>query len=133
VKLRYAIGGILVCAVLAFPGSAAAGHGGQVSSLASQQCAQEKSAIGKKAFHKRYGKRGMRNCVKRNRTKAATALTSAAQECQQELLQIGPDEFILDYAWDEDTVANAMSECVEQTIDDLLYPSDDDEDDEDDV
>ena len=31
-------------------------------------------------------------------------------------------EFILDYAWDEDTVEDAMSECMDLTLDDLLAP-----------
>ena len=132
---RYAIGGILVAALLALPASAAAGQGGQVSSVAAQQCAQLRADMGKKAFRKRYGaKHNMRNCIKRNRAKAASSLTSAAQECQQELAQIGPDEFILDYALDEDTLGSAMSECIADAIDELLYPSDDDEsDDEEDV
>jgi hypothetical protein len=132
VNVRYAIGGILVAALLALPASAAAGQGGQVSSLAAQQCAQQRAEIGKKAFRKRYGARhAMRNCVKRNRARAASALSSAAQDCQLELAEVGPDEFILVYAWDEDTVENAMSECVSATVDDLLAPSDDDEFDED--
>ena len=124
---------MLVCALLALPASAVAGQGNQVSSLAAQHCAQEKAATGKKAFRKRYGKRPMQNCVKRNRGKAASALTSAAQECQEELLQIGPDEFIFDYAWDEETVANAMSECVAASVDALLDPSGSDADDSDDA
>ena len=114
---------MLIAALLVLPASASAGQGGQASSLAAQHCAQEKSAIGKKSFRKRYGKRAMRNCVKRNRGKAASALNSAALECRQELEQIGPEEFILDYAWDEDTVANAMSECIAASVDALLDPS----------
>jgi hypothetical protein len=129
VTVRYAIGGILVAALLALPASAAAGQGGQVSSVAAQQCAQQRADIGKKAFRKRYGSRHtMRNCIKRSRAKAASTLTSAAQECQEELAQVGPDEFILDYAWDEDTVENAMSECISETLDELLNPSDSSDD-----
>jgi hypothetical protein len=132
VKARYASGGILVAALLALPASAAAGQGGQVSSVAAQQCAQQRADIGKRAFRKRYGaKHTMRNCIKRSRAKATSTLTSAAQECQQELAQVGPAEFILDYAWDEDTVENAMSECIADTIGELLAPSNDDESDDD--
>jgi hypothetical protein len=132
VKVRCAIAGLLVAALLALPASAAAGPGGQVSSLAAQQCAQLRADIGKKAFRKRFGpKHAMRNCIKRSRSRAASALSSAAQDCQLELAEVGPDEFILVYAWDEDTVENAMSECVSATVDDLLAPSDDDESDDD--
>jgi sarcosine oxidase gamma subunit len=123
----------VVAALLALPATAAAAQGGQVSSLAAQQCTQLRADIGKKAFRKRFGaKHVMRNCLKRNRARAASALSSAAQDCQLELAEVGPDEFILVYAWDEDTVENAMSECVSATVDDLLAPSDNDESDEED-
>ena len=122
-----------MAALLAIPTSAAAGQGGQVSSVAAQQCRELRATIGKRSFRKRYGaKHTMRNCIKRNRGKAATALSSAAQECQQELAQVGPDEFILDYAWDEETVENAMSECIADTVDDALDPDDSSDDTEDD-
>jgi hypothetical protein len=127
VRARYAIGGILVAASLAFPASAAAGQGGQVASMAAQQCAQQKADIGRKAFRKHYGaKHTMRNCVRRNRAKAASTLTSAAQECEQELAEVGSAEFIFDYAFDEDTVENAMSECIAETVDEALNPDDSD-------
>ena len=42
------------------------------------------------------------------------------RDCQQELAQSGAAQFILDYAWDEDTVDDAMSECIDLTLDDLL-------------
>jgi hypothetical protein len=128
VRARYAIGGILVAALLAFPTSAVAGQGGQVASVAAQQCAQRKADIGKKAFRKRYGaKHTMRNCIRRNRAKAASTLSSAAEECEQELAEVGSAEFILDYAFEEDTVENAMSECIADTIDETLDPSDSDD------
>ena len=121
VRARYAIGGILVAALLACPANAAAGQGGQVASLAAQQCAQQKSEVGKKAFRKRYGaKHTMRNCIRRNRAKAASTLNTAAEECEQELAENGPAEFILDYALDEDSVENAMSECIADTVDDTI-------------
>jgi hypothetical protein len=85
VRLRYAIGGILVAAVLALPASAAAGQGAKVSSLAAQQCARERADVGKRAFRK---------------------------------------QFILDNAFDEDTVENAMSECLADTVDQSLNPED---------
>lgn len=131
--VRYAIGGILVAGLLALPASAAAGQGGQVASVAGQQCAKERSDVGKRVFRKRYGaKHTMRNCIKRARPKVASALSTAAEECQEELAQNGPDEFILDYAWDEETVENAMSECIADTVDEALNPDDTgDESDED--
>lgn len=133
VRARYAIGGILVAALLGFPTSAVAGQGGQVASLAAQQCAQRKADIGKKAFRKRYGaKHTMRNCIRRNRAKAESTLTSAAEECEQELAENGPAEFILDYAFDEDTVENAMSECIADTVDETIDLGDIGEDDSDD-
>jgi hypothetical protein len=125
VRVRYAIGGILVAALLAFPAGAAARQGGQVSSLAAQQCAQERADIGKRAFRKRYGaKHTMRSCIKRTRPKVASALNAATQGCQQQLAQTGPEQFILDYAFDEDTVENAMSECLADTVDQVLNPVD---------
>ena len=132
-RARYAIGGILVAALLAFPTSAVAGQGGQVASVAAQQCAQRKADIGKKAFRKRYGaKHTMRNCIRRNRAKAASTLSSAAEECEQELAENGPAEFILDYAFEEDTIENAMSECIADTVDETLDLGDIGEDDSDD-
>jgi hypothetical protein len=125
VKVRYAIGGILVAGLLELPASAAAGQGGQVSSLAAQECARERAAIGKKAFRKRYGeKRAMRACAKRNRPRVASALNAATQDCQQQLAQEGSEQFILDYAFDEDTLENAMSECIADTVDQILNPED---------
>jgi hypothetical protein len=44
--------------------------------------------------------------------------------CQQQLAQSGPEQFILDFAWDEDTVENAMSECLADAVDQILNPDD---------
>jgi hypothetical protein len=131
VRARYAIGGIIAAVLLALPAGAAAKQRGQVASVAAQLCSQEKGEIGKRAFRKKYGSRHtMRSCIKRTRSKAASTVSSASQECQQELAQVGVDEFILDYAFDEDTVENAMSECIADTADDLLDPGDSGDDDE---
>jgi hypothetical protein len=133
VRARYAMGGILVAPLLACPASAVAGQGGQVASVAAQQCAQRKADIGKKAFRKRYGaKHTTRNCIRRNRAKAASTLSSAAEECEQELAEVGSAEFILDYAFEEDTVENAMSECIADTVDETLDLGDIGDDDSDD-
>jgi hypothetical protein len=120
------MGGIFVAALVAAPASAAAGQGGQVSSRAAQQCAQERAEIGKKAFHKRYGqKRTMRACAKRHRGEVVAALNSAAEDCQAELNDVGAAEFIDEYG-DEptDSVDYAMSECVAEEVDEILNPED---------
>src|ERR1700754_4627397 len=101
---------MIAAILLALPAVAVAKQGGPVTSVAAQQCAQERVDFGKKAFHKRYGaKHAMRNCIKRTRPKVVAAVTSATDGCQQELAQNGPAQFIVDYAWDEDTVDDAMS------------------------
>jgi hypothetical protein len=74
----------------------------------------------------------MRNCSKRSRPKVASAFSSATNDCQQELAQSGPDEFILDYAEDEETVENAMSECIADSVDQVLNPEDSGDDESDD-
>jgi hypothetical protein len=128
------MGGIFVAALVAAPASAAAAPGGQVSSLATQQCAQERAAIGKKAFHKRYGqKRTMRACVRRYRGRVASALAAATQDCQAELSDIGDADFIDEYG-DEptDSVEYAMSRCVAEDVDEILNPEDYVDDEEDD-
>jgi hypothetical protein len=118
-----------------FPAGAAAGQGGQVSSLATQQCAQERAEIGKRAFRKRYGpKRTMRACTKRHRGEVASAVSTATQDCQAELSEVGAADFIDEWG-DEptDSVDYAMSECVAESVDELLNPGDyvDDEEEDD--
>jgi hypothetical protein len=126
VKVRYAIGGIAAAALLALPAGAAAAGGGQVTSLTAQQCAQEKAAIGKKAFRKRYGvKHPMRACAKRTKAQAAAALNTANSDCQDELAENGVADFIDEYGDDAtDTVDNAMAECVAEDVDEILNPDD---------
>jgi hypothetical protein len=133
VRVRYAIGGILVAGLFAFSAGPAAAQGGQVASLAHQQCAQERADIGKRAFRKRYGaKHTVRACAKRHRSQVATALATAAEDCQAELSDIGPGDFVDEWG-DEptDSVDYAMSECVAEDVDEILNPQDyvDDEDD----
>jgi hypothetical protein len=126
VKVRYAIGGIAAAALLALPAGAAATQGDQVSSLAAQQCAQEKADIGKKAFRKRYGaKHTMRACAKRTKGQVAAALGTANSDCQDELAQDGAADFIDYYGEDAtDTLENAMAECVAEDADQILNPED---------
>jgi hypothetical protein len=126
VRVRYAIGGILAAAALVSPPGAAAGQGGQVSSLAAQQCAQERAEIGKRAFRKRYGpKRTMRACVRRHRGQVASAVSAATRDCQAELSEVGAADFVDEYG-DEptDSVDYAMSECVAEAVDVILNPED---------
>jgi hypothetical protein len=133
VRVRIAIAAFALGALLALPASASAGQGGAAASVAAQQCAQERSVVGKRGFRKRYGaKHTMRTCIRRNRGKAATAVNSATADCQTELSQDGADQFILDWAWDEDTVDDAMSECVADGIDTILNPDDSGDDETDD-
>jgi hypothetical protein len=134
VKLRYAIGGIAVAALLALPAGATASQGGQVNNLTAQQCSQEKADIGKKAFRKKYGaKRTMRNCAKRTKTQVQTAIGTATNDCQDELAQSGEAEFIDDYGDDAgDSVENAMAECLAEDVDEILNPDDYVDDDEED-
>jgi hypothetical protein len=125
VRVGHVIGSILIAALVALPASAVGAKSGQAPSLAAQHCVQERASAGKRIFRKRYGtKHTMRTCIRRNRGKAAQALTAATADCQQELAEEGPDEFILDWAWDEDTVENAMSECVADGVDTILDPDD---------
>jgi hypothetical protein len=124
---------MIAAVLLALPAVAEAKQGGPVAGMAAEQCAQERADVGRKAFRKHYGaKHTMRNCVKRTRPRIAAAVTSATGGCQQELAQDGPDQFILDWAWDEDTVDNAMSECIDQAVDDLLATDDSGDDESDD-
>jgi hypothetical protein len=133
VSARYAIGAMIAAVLLALPTVAEAKQSGPVASVASQQCAQKRADVGRKTFRKRYGaKHTMRNCIKRTKPRIAAAVTSATDGCQLELAQSGPDQFILDWAWDEDTVDNAMSECIDAAIDDLLAPDDSGDDESDD-
>jgi hypothetical protein len=128
VKARYAIGGILAAALLALPASAAARQGGQVASMAAQQCAQERAAIGRKAFRKKYGaKRTMRACAKRGRTQVVAAVRSASDDCQAELADVGTTNFVGEYG-DEptDSVDYAMDECIAEGVDEILNPDDSD-------
>jgi hypothetical protein len=124
VKFRYAIGGIAAPALLALPAGSAASLGGQVSSLTAQQCSQERAAIGKKAFRKRYGARHtMRSCARRTKSHVAAALNTANSDCQDELAQNGVAEFIDDYGEDAtDTVDDAMAECLAEDVDQILNP-----------
>lgn len=135
VRVRYASGGIAVVALIALPASATAGQGGQVSSLAAQQCAQQRATIGKKAFHKKYGaKKTMRTCVKRARPQVAAAVGTAAADCQDELAQIGSVDFIDEYGDDPtDSLDNSMDECVGEGVDTILNPDDEGDDTTDDL
>jgi hypothetical protein len=130
VKARHLIGAVVATALLAVPASASAGASSQVAGVAAEQCSVLRADLGKRAFRKRYGPRhAMRNCIRRNRSKAASTLNSATDDCRQELAEVGSAEFILDYAWDEDTVENAMSECISDSVDEALAPDDGDDDD----
>jgi hypothetical protein len=126
VRSRYAIGGIIAAALLALLVGAAAASGGQVAGLTAQQCSQERAAIGKKAFRKRYGaRRTMRSCVKRTRPQVVVAMGTAASACQDELDEGGTADFIDTYGDDAtDSIDYAMSECVAEAVDEILNRED---------
>jgi hypothetical protein len=126
VKAGHVIGALLLAALLVLPATAAAGEGGQVSSLAAQQCAHERGTSGKKAFRKKYGpKRAMRACVKRNRARVAAAVGTAAQDCRAELSDLSETDFVDEYAdLGADSVDTAMEECIAEDVDELLNPDD---------
>ena len=125
-KFKYAIGGIAAAALLALPAGSAASLGGQVSSLTAQQCSQERAAIGKKAFRKRYGaRRTMRACAKKTKAPVAAALGTANSDCQDELAENGVADFIDEYGDDvTDALDDAMAECVAEDVDEILNPED---------
>jgi hypothetical protein len=123
---------MLAAILLALPAGAAAKgsgsikQGGQVNGVAAQQCAQERSDLGKRAFRKKYGaKHAMRTCVKRHRAQVASVLPTASDACQQELAQTGPLDFLDLYGEDAtDSLESALSECVAEAVDELLHPED---------
>jgi hypothetical protein len=126
VRAGYAIGGMIAAFLLALPLSAEAQGGGQVQRLAAQQCKQERTISGKRAFRKKYGpKHTMRTCIKRTRPHVGSVLDPAVQQCQAELAESGPTEFLDDYLDDDvGSVDDAMVECVAETVDELLTPDD---------
>lgn len=129
VKLRYAIGGIAAVALIALPAGASAQGpqgNGQTTGIAAQQCAQERSDIGKKAFRKKYGARHtMRTCARRTVPQVSTAVNTATGDCQDELAQIGTADFIDEYGDDASTpLADAMDECIAEDTDQILNPQD---------
>src|SRR4051794_19334062 len=134
VKVRYAIGGILVAGLLALPASPAAGQGPKTATLAARQCVQERAAIGRRAFRKKYGaKHAVRTCAKRNRARVSIAVATAAQDCQAELSDLGEAEFVDEYGDDPtDSLDSVMDECVAEDVDEILNPDSGDDTSEDD-
>jgi hypothetical protein len=122
----------LCIALLAALAAAPAAPGAKsVDKQAQSTCAQERKAIGRKAFVKRYGEgpRGMQACVRRTRAKVRAAQRAAEQSCQAELAALGLTQFIEDYGTD-DSGWDAMSNCVAETADGILVPGDDSVDEE---
>lgn len=120
---------VVAAALLAAPAGAAATQPGQVNGLTAQQCAQERAAIGKKAFHKKYGaKHTTRSCLRRTRAQVLAALPIANQDCQDELAQVGETAFIEEYGDDpSDSVENSIEECVAEDVDSILNPDEGDD------
>jgi len=127
----HAIGGSISALLLVVPTGAAAAGGGRVQNLATQQCKQERSGFGKRAFQKKYGrKHPMRTCIKRTRQRVASVVEPAAQQCRAELTQEDVNDFLDDYLDEDGSVDEAMAECVAETVDELLNPGDYVDDDE---
>ena len=64
----------------------------------------------------------MRVCAKRTRPQVADALVTAGSDCKDELAQIGPADFIDEYADDPADLSGAMDECVAEDVDQILNP-----------
>ena len=75
-----------------------------MTKLAAKACVQQKQPIGNRAFRKRYGQRPMPACIKKKRAEARRAVAVATAECQAELDEWGPEDFLED--WD------SFAECV---------------------
>ena len=134
VSARYASEGF-AAVLLALPAIAAAGQGGPVASLAAQQCAQERADLGKKAFHKRYGaeaRDAQLHQADSGRGRGGRQLGDR-ETARQELAESGRPGSSSTTPGTSDTVDDAMSECMDLTLDDLLTPdgSGDDESDDD--
>jgi hypothetical protein len=127
-RFRSAIGGLAVVALLALPSGAAAKQGRSVDGLAAQQCAQERHDVGRKAFSKKYGRAGMKACIRRTRAAVVSATNQANQACQAELAQEGQAAFNDEYGSDP-SGSDAFEECVAEGVDSSLNPGDDTTDD----
>jgi hypothetical protein len=121
-NFKWVIGAVVAAALLAVPSGAVA-KGRSVEGLAAQQCQQERHDIGRRAFAKKYGKTGMRACIRRTRAAVVSATQQAQQSCQAELVREGSAAFIDEYGSDS-TGSDAMDECVAEGVDGALNPDD---------
>ncbi len=128
-RLATLAGACALVLALAIPASAGAVDSRQVQKTTGAYCKSQKKALGKKAFAKRYGKKGMKACAKKQRKAVEAAFRQAEDDCQAELAEFGEDEFYAEW--------ESFEECVEWYADDYLNPSDpsddpidDDEDDD---
>lgn len=110
----------ICAAVLVTP--AASAKAGEVDKLAASTCADERKALGRKAFTKKYGeRRTMHSCIRRSRVKVRNAQRQAERNCGYELMEVGLEVFIEDYGSD-DTGTDAMANCIADWLDYLLEP-----------
>ena len=112
-----------MAALLAVPSGAAARQGRGVDGLAAQQCQQERHDLGRKSFGKKYGRAGMKACIRRTRSTVVSATQQAQQACQAELAQEGQQDFNDEYGSDP-SGSDAMDECVAEGVDGVLNPDD---------
>jgi hypothetical protein len=123
---------MLAAVVLALPAGAAAKgggslkQGGQVNGVAAQQCAQERSDLGKRTFRKKYGAKH-RNADLHQAT-PRTGRLGAARSQRRLPAGAGTDralDFLDLYGEDAtDSLESALSECVAEAVDELLHPGD---------
>jgi hypothetical protein len=114
---------IVVAALIVLPGAAAKPRGAS-DRQAAGMCAQERADLGKRAFGRKYGAaHPKRACLKATRRLINAASRIAAQDCQAELADLGAEDFVDSYGEDDtSTVDGAMAECIAETIDAILHP-----------
>ena len=80
---------------------------------ASNQCAQEKKALGKDAFDELYGKPSVPNCKAANAATVNAEFKNASKACKAERAQLGDDAFRAKYGSGKHG-RNAHGKCVSQ-------------------
>ena len=121
-RFRCGIGALAVVALVALPSGAMA-KGRSVEGLAAERCQQKRHDIGRRAFARKYGKAGIRACVRRTRATVVSATQQAQRDCQAELAQEGQQAFNEEYGTDS-SGSDAMDECVAEGVDGALNPGD---------
>jgi hypothetical protein len=98
--------------VLAAPGGAAAAT--DAKSVAARSCKVQQKNLGKTKFERKYGDHAMRACIQKSKREAAQAITSATNDCGDELALYGPLEFLDEY--ENATVESALQACIIEDV-----------------